>query len=114
MALEAWALSWLRNAEMQSQGIVEGLPKLKEETLRCKACQLGKKIRKPFLKIAWRTTKKLQLIKGIRSLEDIYQRCNITVCETTNFEEAKENEKWRVAMKEDLTMIERNKTWEAG
>ena len=98
---------------MQSQGIVEGLPNLKEETLRGKACQLGKQIRKPFPKTAWRTTKKLYLIKGIRSLEDIYQRCNIIIYEPTNFEEAKEKEEWRVAMREDLTMIERNKTWGA-
>ena len=40
--------------KMKSQGVVEGLDS--------KACQLGKQIRKPFPKIAWRATKKLKLI----------------------------------------------------
>ncbi|RDX64492.1 hypothetical protein CR513_56947, partial [Mucuna pruriens] len=37
---------------------------------------------------------------------------NIVVCEPTNFEEATMVEKWLVAMKEELSMIERNQTWE--
>lgn len=51
-------------------------------------------------------------VRGTRLLSDIYQRCNIAVCEPTNYEEAKTDQNWIVAMKEELFMIEKNKTWE--
>jgi len=51
-------------------------------------------------------------IRGTRLLSDVYQRCNIAVCEPADFEEAKMDQNWIAAMKEELLMIERNKTWE--
>ena len=51
-------------------------------------------------------------IRGTRLLSDVYQRCNIVVCEPADFEEAKMDQNWIAAIKEELFMIERNKTWE--
>jgi predicted aspartyl protease len=51
-------------------------------------------------------------IRGTRLLSDVYQRCNIAVCEPANFNEAKLDQKWMVAMKEELHMIEKNNTWQ--
>jgi len=51
-------------------------------------------------------------IRGTRLLSDVYQRCNIAVCEPVDFEEAKMDQNWIAVMKEELFMIERNKTWE--
>ena len=50
-------------------------------------------------------------IRGTRLLSDIYDRCNIVVCEPENYEEAKKNQVWVAAMKEELSMIEKNQTW---
>ena len=47
-------------------------------------------------------------VRGTRSLSDIYQRCNMVVLEPTDFSKAEKDPKWRVAMKEELTMIEKN------
>jgi len=33
-------------------------------------------------------------IRGTRILSDIYQRCNVTICEPPNHEEALNNLKW--------------------
>ena len=46
----------------------------------------------------------------IRLLSDIYYRCNIVVCEPADYEEAKKNQIWVVAMREEFSMIEKNKT----
>ena len=51
-------------------------------------------------------------VRGTRSLLDVYQRCNIAVCEPADFEEAKLDQNWLAAMKEELLMIMRNNTWE--
>ncbi|RVX02654.1 Retrovirus-related Pol polyprotein from transposon TNT 1-94 [Vitis vinifera] len=51
-------------------------------------------------------------VKGFRALFDIYQRCNIVVLEPAGFVEAAENKRWRVAMQEELNMIDKNNTWE--
>ncbi|KAH9678769.1 hypothetical protein KPL71_025858 [Citrus sinensis] len=51
-------------------------------------------------------------IRGTRPLSDVYQRCNVAVCEPTNYEEAKTDQNWVTAMNEELFMIEKNKTWE--
>lgn len=56
-------------------------------------------------------------IQGTRSLADIYQRskvvvCNIAICEPASFEEAAMDQKWFAAMQEELSMIEKNQTWE--
>ena len=50
-------------------------------------------------------------IRGTRLLSDVYQRCNIVVCEPTYYEEAMKNQNWVLAMKEELSTIEKNKTW---
>ncbi|KAH9768805.1 hypothetical protein KPL71_011738 [Citrus sinensis] len=51
-------------------------------------------------------------IRGTRPLSDVYQRCNVAVCEPTNYKEAKTDQNWVTAMNEELFMIEKNKTWE--
>ncbi|RVX01687.1 Retrovirus-related Pol polyprotein from transposon RE1 [Vitis vinifera] len=51
-------------------------------------------------------------VRGFRTLFDIYQRCNIAVLEPAGFVEAAENKRWRVAMQEELNMIDKNNTWE--
>jgi len=50
--------------------------------------------------------------RGTRLLTDIYARCNIVVCEPADFFTAIKDIKWVAAMKEELFMIEKNKTWE--
>lgn len=50
-------------------------------------------------------------VRGTRSLSDIYGRCNVAVCEPASYEEARKNERWIAALKEELFMIEKNKTW---
>lgn len=51
-------------------------------------------------------------IRGTRHLSEIYQRCNVVVLEPTNFEEASKVDEWNQAMKEEMTTIEDNKTWQ--
>lgn len=51
-------------------------------------------------------------IRGTRRLSEIYQRCNVVVLEPTNFEEASKVDEWNQAMKEEMTTIEDNKTWQ--
>lgn len=51
-------------------------------------------------------------VRGTRLLSDIYQRCNVAVFEPAGYWEAKEYPKWRSAMQEEFTMIEKNQTWE--
>ena len=53
-----------------------------------------------------------ELVRGTRSLFDIYQRCNISIMEPARCEEAATNKKWISAMEEKLKMIEKNQTWE--
>ena len=50
-------------------------------------------------------------VRGTRLLSDVYQRCNITACEPVDHEEAMKNQNWIIAIKEELLMIEKNKTW---
>jgi hypothetical protein len=56
-------------------------------------------------------------IRGTRLVSDIYQRSNVAVCniavfEPASFEEAVMEAKWLAAMEEELSMIEKNQTWE--
>ncbi|OMO72757.1 hypothetical protein CCACVL1_17615 [Corchorus capsularis] len=51
-------------------------------------------------------------LRGTKSLEDVYKRCNIVVLEPSSFEEAMKLPGWMDVMKEELTMIEKNKTWQ--
>jgi hypothetical protein len=48
----------------------------------------------------------------IRTLEDIYARCNLSMCEPETYAEAAGEEVWQNAMKDELEMIEKNDTWE--
>lgn len=50
-------------------------------------------------------------VRGTRLLSDIYQRCNVAVFEPAGYEEAKADQNWTNAMKEELNMIEKNQTW---
>ncbi|KAL0548995.1 hypothetical protein IC582_013474 [Cucumis melo] len=50
-------------------------------------------------------------VRGTRLLSDIYERCNVVVCEPANCAEAKKDQRWVAAMEEELSMIEKNKTW---
>ncbi|KAG6538883.1 hypothetical protein ZIOFF_004035 [Zingiber officinale] len=51
------------------------------------------------------------LIRGTRSLSDIYERCNAAIEEPSCFEEAYDIPEWEQAMKQELEMIEKNGTW---
>ncbi|CAL5340699.1 unnamed protein product [Camellia sinensis] len=51
-------------------------------------------------------------VRGTRLLSDIYQRCNVAVTKPVGFEEAKNDQKWIEAMKEEMRMKEKNHTWE--
>ncbi|KAA8550126.1 hypothetical protein F0562_001810 [Nyssa sinensis] len=46
-------------------------------------------------------------VRVTRLLSDIYQRCNIAVCEPAGYEDAKKDQRWIVAMQEELFMIKR-------
>jgi len=50
-------------------------------------------------------------IRGTRLLSDIYQRCNIAFYESAGYEEALKDSKWKKAMEEELSMIQKNNTW---
>ena len=50
--------------------------------------------------------------RWVRSLRKIYERCNFTLLELKNFEEAAKEEVWINAIEEEIKMIEKNKTWE--
>lgn len=51
-------------------------------------------------------------VRGYRPLSDIYERCNVAICEPTNHEETLKDPKWKKAMEEEMLMIRKNKTWE--
>jgi len=50
-------------------------------------------------------------VRGTRLLSDIYQRCNIAFYESAGYEEALKDSKWKKAMEEELSMIQKNNTW---
>ena len=50
--------------------------------------------------------------KKMKSLTDVYERCNFCVLEPENFEEAVKEECWRKAMQDEIDVIEKNQTWE--
>lgn len=50
-------------------------------------------------------------VLNTKSLAEIYERCNLAAIEPSIFKEAVKYEHWRNAMKEELRMIEKNKTW---
>ena len=52
------------------------------------------------------------LIRGTRSLVDIYEKSNVAILEQADFEAAKNDQRWMSAMKEELVVIEKNQTYE--
>ncbi|XP_031283362.1 ent-kaur-16-ene synthase, chloroplastic-like [Pistacia vera] len=52
------------------------------------------------------------LVRGTRTLADVYARSNMVVLEPGNDTEAARSEARRNAMQEELSMIEKNNTWE--
>lgn len=50
-------------------------------------------------------------VRGTRLLTNIYDRCNAVMLEPSDYIEASKSDEWKVAMQEDLNMIEKNGTW---
>ena len=46
-------------------------------------------------------------IRGTRTLEDIFERCNVASFEPSSYSEASTKEEWRAAMKEEIDVINR-------
>ena len=46
-----------------------------------------------------------------RNISDILAQCNLCIVEPEKYEEAAQDKAWVKAMKEELSMIERNETW---
>ena len=53
-------------------------------------------------------------VRGIRSLTDIYQRCNVVVFELVGYIKAAKDPKWIATKEEEIKMIQKNETWELG
>ncbi|KAG8489064.1 hypothetical protein CXB51_017032 [Gossypium anomalum] len=51
-------------------------------------------------------------VRGTRTIEDIYQRCNVALLEPSDYEEAVKDKRWKKAMEAELDMIHKNETWE--
>ncbi|BBG95348.1 multidrug resistance-associated protein 9 [Prunus dulcis] len=47
-----------------------------------------------------------------RNINDILAQCNLCIVEPEKYEEAAQDKAWIKAMEEELSMIEKNKTWE--
>ncbi|RVW71220.1 Retrovirus-related Pol polyprotein from transposon TNT 1-94 [Vitis vinifera] len=50
--------------------------------------------------------------RKMRSLSDVYKRCNLCIVEPQSFEEAIKDEDWRKAMEKEIDVIEKNETWQ--
>lgn len=50
------------------------------------------------------------LVRGTRSLTDIYARCHLVITEPGSYEEATTNEHWKQAMEAKMVMIRKNRT----
>ena len=48
-------------------------------------------------------------IRGTKLLSDIYQRCNVAICEPACCEEVLKDLKWKNAMEEEMPMIKKKK-----
>lgn len=44
-------------------------------------------------------------VRGLRSLDEVYERCNMAFVEPSNYFEAAEHEEWKQAMLEEMKMI---------
>ncbi|KAI5353802.1 hypothetical protein L3X38_006696 [Prunus dulcis] len=47
-----------------------------------------------------------------KSIAKIYEKCNMCIIEPKSFEEAAKDDSWKKAMEAEITMIEKNNTWE--
>ncbi|CAL8168827.1 unnamed protein product [Prunus armeniaca] len=47
-----------------------------------------------------------------KSIAEIYEKCNMCIIELESFEEAAKDDSWKKAMEDEITMIEKNNTWE--
>ncbi|WVY94972.1 hypothetical protein V8G54_034060 [Vigna mungo] len=48
-------------------------------------------------------------LKGTRLLSNVYERCNVALCEPADYAEEKKDQRWIDAMEEELSMIEKKK-----
>ncbi|KAM2961184.1 hypothetical protein FF1_030791 [Malus domestica] len=47
-----------------------------------------------------------------RNIAEIYEKCNLCIIEPECFEEAAKDESWQKAMEDEISMIEKNHTWD--
>ncbi|KAL6318302.1 hypothetical protein AAG906_039394 [Vitis piasezkii] len=114
--------------------MVQGLPKtIEEKNEVCDGCALGKHHRQSFQKESLgeqrRLPKSVPLSSSIesptsslsspsstprkmRSLSDVYERCNLCIVEPQSFKEAIKDEDLRKAMEKEIDVIEKNETWQ--
>lgn len=59
-----------------------------------------------------KTQKNLSPFQGTQLNFDIYQRCNMAVCKPAGYNKATNDENWVAALKKEIFMIEKEKTWE--
>ncbi|KAG8480542.1 hypothetical protein CXB51_024610 [Gossypium anomalum] len=52
------------------------------------------------------------LVRGTRTIADIYHRWNTAIVEPSNYEEGARDRCWKKAMEAELDMIHKNKTWD--
>ena len=50
------------------------------------------------------------LVRGTRLLSHIYQRSNVAIYKLVRHEEALKDSKWKRAMEEEMSMIQKNET----
>lgn len=51
------------------------------------------------------------VVRGTRSLEDIYNMCNVAMHERTVVSDVLKSPEWKVAIEEEINMINKNDTW---
>ncbi|KAG8501378.1 hypothetical protein CXB51_003478 [Gossypium anomalum] len=51
-------------------------------------------------------------VRGTRSIDDVYQRCNVAIVEPSSYEEAAKDMNWKKAMEAEMDMIQKNQTWD--
>ncbi|KAL6321449.1 hypothetical protein AAG906_016548 [Vitis piasezkii] len=51
-------------------------------------------------------------LRKMRSLSDVYERCNLCIVEPQSFEEGIKDEDWRKVMEKEIDVIEKNETWQ--
>ncbi|RDX74884.1 hypothetical protein CR513_45321, partial [Mucuna pruriens] len=79
-----------RILNMKKKEMFRGLPILLNNFPNCNACQFGKQNKNSFPKSTDEPP-----IRSKRLLSDIYQRCNVAICEPTSCEEALKHPKWK-------------------